>query len=185
MTEQQFLLALEKELKKIPKVDRDDILQDFQEHFAIGIAEGKDEQQIVASLGSPQQIAKEMMATSEFDQTKSDMTSGNMIRVILISIGVIFFNLVVVFGPYIAIVSLIFSGWLVGISFISTPVILMINILLYPGSFILFEFFLTIALSGLGIFITMGMYLLTKGIVYGTKKYVQFNSNLVKGGLQS
>lgn len=184
MTKQQFLQSLEKELRIIPKNDRMEILQDFEEHFAIGVTEGKSEQQIVASLGTPQQIAKEMVGASEFETTKSTSTSGNIVRSILIAIGVIFFNLIVVIGPFFTVVGLGLSGWIVGVSFISTPILLLINVIYSPSSFTLFEFFVTLGLCGLGIFITMGMYVVTKGIIHGTRKYVQFNINLVKGGGQ-
>lgn len=56
MNKKQFLNELASSLKHLPASDRKDILQDFEEHFAIRMAEGKTEEEFAASLGSPQQI---------------------------------------------------------------------------------------------------------------------------------
>ena len=185
MTKQQFLTALEKALHKLPKEEKEEMLQDFEEHFAIGEAEGKSEQEIIAALGSPQQIAKETITANSYDQTSTNMTIGNMMRAIWAGIGVGFFNLVIVLGPFIAVLGLILSGWILGISLISAPLLFVVNIIVYPSSFELFELFLTIGLCGFGIFTIMGMYEVTKWSAYGCMKYVQFNISLVKGGLQT
>ena len=185
MTKQQFLTALEKALHKLPKEEKEEMLQDFEEHFAIGASEGKSEQEIIAALGSPQQIAKEATTSNSYDQTSTNMTTGNMMRTIWAGIGIGFFNLVIVLGPFIAILGLILSGWILGISLVSAPLLFIVNVILYPSSFELFELFSMIGLCGIGIFIIIGMYPVTKWIAYACTKYVQFNINFVKGGLQT
>ncbi len=185
MTKKQFLMALETALRKLPSDEKQEMLQDFEEHFAIGAEEGKSEAEIINALGSPQQIAKETIATYHLDQAETNATTGNIFRAVWAVIGLGFFNLVIVLGPFIALVGIILSGWIAGISFISSPLLLFINVMIYPASFEILDLFTTLGMCGLGIFIAMGMYMATKGLIKGFMIYLQFNINLVKGGLHA
>ena len=62
MNKETFLKQLDASLTKLPQDERRDIIQDYEEYFAIGLEEGKTEEQIAGSLGSPSQIAKEMIS---------------------------------------------------------------------------------------------------------------------------
>lgn len=45
MSKKQFLSILEKYLRKLPQNEIEEILQDYEEYFTIGIEEGKTESQ--------------------------------------------------------------------------------------------------------------------------------------------
>jgi len=53
-----FLMRLERSLKHMDAQEKQDILQDYREHFEIGLATGKTEEQIAQALGEPEQLAK-------------------------------------------------------------------------------------------------------------------------------
>lgn len=74
MTEQQFLNELELALSRISFEERTDILQDIKEYFTNGREDGKSDSEIAASLGSPREIADELIATPlpERVQVQSD-----------------------------------------------------------------------------------------------------------------
>jgi len=61
MTEQQFLNELERSLTQLPSDERTDILQDIKEYFTNGRKDGKSDSEIAASLGSPKEIAAELL----------------------------------------------------------------------------------------------------------------------------
>lgn len=61
MTEQQFLRELELALTKLPTDERNDILSDIKEYFRNGREDGKTEIDIASSLGSPKEIAQELL----------------------------------------------------------------------------------------------------------------------------
>lgn len=61
MTEQQFLNELELAIAGIPADERNDILSDIREYFSNGREDGKSDSDIAASLGSPKEIAKELL----------------------------------------------------------------------------------------------------------------------------
>lgn len=185
MNKKQFLSKLESSLKSLPANERQDILQDFEEHFAIGLQEGKTEEQISASLGSPHQIAKDMVAAYHLERAESKATLGNMLRAVWATIGLGFFNLAIVLGPFIALAGIILSGWITGIAFIASPFLFLMNAVLYPETFGLFYLFVSIAACGTGLFIAIGMYFATRTLMQGFIRYLRWNVNLIKGGLKN
>ncbi|MGE7604445.1 DUF1700 domain-containing protein [Peribacillus sp. NPDC097675] len=182
MNKEQFLKQLEASLKRLSLEERQDILQDYEEYFAIGIDKGKSEQEISASLGNPRQIAKELLASYHLQQVEQTTSAGNIIRAVWAVIGLGFFNLVIVLGPLIALLGLVFSGWVMSVAFTLAPFGILIN--LFIGEFRLFDLFASIGLCGIGIFIAMGMNVATKALFKGFIRYMKFNISLVKGGLK-
>ena len=185
MNRKQFLSKLESSLKSLPANERQDILQDFEEHFTIGLQEGKTEEQISTSLGSPHQIAKDMVAAYHLERVETKATFGNILRAVWATIGLGFFNLAIVLGPFIALAGIIFSGWITGIVFLASPFLFLINILLYPETFTLFYLFVSIATCGIGFFVVIGMYFATRTLMQGFIRYLRWNVNLIKGGLKN
>ena len=61
MNEQQFLLQLDQYLLKLNEGERADIRRDFEEYFDSGRMEGKSTEEIIASLGSPEKIADDLL----------------------------------------------------------------------------------------------------------------------------
>ena len=53
MNKKQFLKELREELKQLPKEDLDSIMEDFEEHFRIGLSKGRNEEELTESLGTP------------------------------------------------------------------------------------------------------------------------------------
>jgi uncharacterized membrane protein len=59
MRKKEFLKELEEYLVGIPREEKDDILQDYKEHFKIGKKNNRSESEIIKSLGDPKEIARE------------------------------------------------------------------------------------------------------------------------------
>ncbi|MFD1708861.1 hypothetical protein ACFSCZ_19540 [Siminovitchia sediminis] len=184
MTKDQFVSSLSLALKRLPVEEREDIIRDIEEHFAFGLEEGKTEEQIAESLGSPQHMAKEILASYHLDQVETTATAGNVFRAVWAVVGLSFFNVVIVLGPFLAILGILASGWISGAAFTVTPLMFLLSIVVFPASFEWFDLFFTLLLSGLGLFIGIGMYYLTKVIFRGFVRYLKFNTRLVKGGLK-
>lgn len=184
MNQDKFLSALNQHLNRLSQDERQDILQDFQEHFSNGLADGKTEEEISDSLGSPGQIAKEMLATYHFEKVTEKASTGNIIRAVWAAIGLSFFNLIFVLGPFIGLAGVIFSAWVSGGAFAISPFLALIKYLVIPASFTWFEMFLSIAMSGLGIFLLIGMYYVTKYSFIGFTHYLKFNMKIIQGGVK-
>ncbi|WP_000164671.1 HAAS signaling domain-containing protein [Bacillus wiedmannii] len=184
MTKNKFLQQLNASLKRLSEKERADILKDYEEHFTFGLEEGKSEEEIVTSLGSPAQIAKELLADYHIEKVTASATTGNVFRAIWAVIGLGFFNLLIVLGPAITLAALIFSGWILGISFLGAPLLVLVDTIIHPNTFLLFNLFVSLALCGLGYFIVIAMLFLTKLAKNGFVRYLKFNIALVKGGLK-
>ncbi|WP_010651935.1 DUF1700 domain-containing protein [Oceanobacillus massiliensis] len=184
MTKDQFMANLEAALKKLPTAERKGILEDFEEHFTIGLSEGKTEEQISASLGMPQQIAKEMVAAYHVEKVEATATTGNIFRALWAVIGLGFFNLVIVLGPFIAVSALIIAGWVVAVTFVASPLLVLINVILYPQNFKFFDLFVSLGLAGLGLFLAIGMLFITRWLISGFVRYLKYNMSVVKGGMK-
>lgn len=59
MNKNEFLHVLQKELNPLGPAAISEILADFEEHFANGLARGKSEDEITAELGNPAEIAQQ------------------------------------------------------------------------------------------------------------------------------
>jgi uncharacterized membrane protein len=184
MSKAAFLKELSTSLAKLPAEERLDILQDYEEHFANGLADGKTEEEILTSLGTPNQIAKEILASYHLNKTENNTTTGNVFRAVWAVIGLGFFNLVIVLGPFLALVGVLVAGWAVGVSFTGAPVIVVLDVFIFQNSFQMFDLFISIALCGIGLFTLVGMYFATKAVNTGFLRYLRFNVSLVKGGLK-
>lgn len=183
MNKRQFLNRLDESLQALSKMERQDIIHDFEEHFTFGEEEGKTEEEIAASLGSVEKIADELLAAHQVEENTVENASYSTAKSVAITIGLILFNLTIIVGPFFGVVGALFGGWVASISFVVSPLLFLINMIIFPGSFIMFELFVVIGLCGLGLLIGILMFLASKGIFYLTKRYVQFNIQLVKGGV--
>lgn len=185
MTEQQFMEKLNANLSKVSAEERKDMLQDYQEHFEMGKAEGKTEETIAEALGSPEKISKELLASYHLEKAEADTTTGNVLRAVWAGIGLGFFNLVIVLGPFMALVGIGFAGWVVGLTFTLMPLAVLAEVVIFPETFANFDLFASLALSGLGLFIVVGMYYITKTVARLFVRYLKFNVSFVKGGMKN
>jgi uncharacterized membrane protein len=184
VNKEQFLQNLNKRLKSIPKEERHDIRHDFEEHFTFGLEAGKTEEEIAESLGNPEKLAKELLATYHLEKVEATATTGNIFRAMWAVIGLGFFNLTIVLGPFIALSAVILSGWMLSVGFTLSPVLVLVNTIIYPETFALFDLFFSLVLSGTGLFIAIGMFFATRVMATGFVRYLQFNMKLVKGGMK-
>lgn len=65
MTKHDFLNALYRALLYLPAKERQEIMQDYEEHFAAGLGEGKSEEEICRALGDPEEIAQTYLQQSK------------------------------------------------------------------------------------------------------------------------
>ena len=182
MNKEQFLKQLESSLKKLSLEERQDILQDYEEYFAIGIEKGKSEEEISASLGQPKQIAKELLASYHLDMVEQKTSARNILSAVWAVVGLGFFNLLIVLAPFLTLVSIVLSGWLVSAAFILSPLGIIFN--LFINQFRIADMFLALCLCGIGIFIAMGMLIATKAVTNGFIRYLKFNITFVKRGMK-
>ncbi|WP_152655493.1 HAAS domain-containing protein [Oceanobacillus sp. CFH 90083] len=181
MNKSDFIGELTVYLQDLSPQEQEEIIQDFEEHFEMGRAEGKTDEEIYRSLGSPQQIAKELQSTQPFAKARKNHAEQSPFHRIGIIIGLLFFNLIIVLGPSIGIAGIILSAWVVAFSFIAQLLIAIVQWIVQPDSFYLFELFTSVTLTGSGLFIFIGANYMTNAAIRMFSKYIAFNVRLVKG----
>ncbi|MBE6827212.1 MAG: DUF1700 domain-containing protein [Ruminococcaceae bacterium] len=77
MNKNEFLNRLGAALASLPEADRNDILQDFAEHFSAGLETGKTEEQICAELGSPEVCARQYIPGTDAGYTQNTANTVN------------------------------------------------------------------------------------------------------------
>lgn len=73
---------------------------EYQEHFRIGLEEGKSEADIAQSLGDPNVIAKQFNVDHLVQKAEENTTVSNILKAVLATLGLGIFNLVFVLGSF-------------------------------------------------------------------------------------
>ena len=184
-TEQQFLRSLKRELRGLSREDRQSIMDDYREHFRQSLEAGKREEDIVAVLGRPADLAVEAveeLGTESFRET----TAGNVMRISMSSLSLLLFNAIVVVGPYVALVGGLVALWAGAVSMLLTGAAVALFVPFEPLLRVWLPidqivgvmpriaiFFGGISLTALGALTVIGMIYLTRLFVIGTVKYVR------------
>lgn len=197
MNRQEYLEKLSKLLRKLPKEDREDIISDYEEHFAIGLGKGRTEEEISKALGNPKNVAKQITADHKVKIAENKPSVGGMIEAILAAMGLGLFNLIFVAVPVLIVAAIIltlfvagFAMILAGIYWVLSPLLhLIIPQLVLPQFVSSPESFwnIVVVIAG-GIGLTAGGIILVVAMAYIAKwfyelmiKYLKLNLRIIKG----
>lgn len=191
MNKAQFLNELDRSLAGVAYADKQEIMADYVEHFRVGLAEGKTEEEIAEALGNPRSIARAYRADYMVERARSDSSASNILRAILAVIGLGFFNLVVVLGPFLGMLGVILGLWAAGIAIAASGLGVLIGaacgIVLpwittgIPAVIIVGAAFIAAGLIALGTLWCIGMYYVTLGFCKITVRYLDLNVRIIKG----
>lgn len=182
MTKMEFLQTLDRSLQKLNDKERQEILYDFEEHFSIGLAEGKTEAEIAKELGNPKMIAKEILVDYRISQAESEKSVKHIFQAIFATISLSFFNIMFVLGPVLAVIAFYLSLCGVAIAFVLSPIGWLVSFLIGFGEINAAQsFFVSIFLFGLGLMLSVGLYYFGKFLYELLLKYIKFNLRIVKG----
>jgi len=183
MTKNEFLEILRTNLKGLPEDEIKDILYDYNEHFLIGISKGRTEEEIATSLGNPKQLAKEIKANYHITKVESGYSLRNLFQAVFASVGLGFFNLVYVVGPFLGIIGALIGLFVAGIVIIVSGGVFffltLTNSTLIAIPNITAGIFLSLALISFGILWTIGTIYLCKLFYQITIMYLRFNLNII------
>jgi uncharacterized membrane protein len=197
MNKKEFLSKLDENLKFLSRKEREEVIKDYEEHFANALSAGKKEADIVKSLGNPKVIASSYKFEAEAAKTGNKINVANIINGIYVAFGLGFFNLVFVFGIYMGTIGifiglmsipLVFSfvGALVMfISILPTLPSWMVTPMVFALESLNLLSRLSLALIGVG-FVSLSVvlfilfYQLGKLIYFGTINYIKSNISLIR-----
>lgn len=87
MTRSEFLGSLRAGLSGLPAQEVDDILTDYESHFADGLAAGRSENEISAALGDPWRLARELRVEAGFKRWENQRSAGNFFGIVMALLG--------------------------------------------------------------------------------------------------
>jgi uncharacterized membrane protein len=193
MKKKEFIKELNKNLKGLSKEDREEIIEDYEEHFEIGKKKKREESEIAKSLGNPKQIAKQAKLELMIAKAEDDKSVGNIFRVVFATIGLSFFNLVFVVGIFFGLLGILIGLIATGIAISVTGIAVLLVGIFYPA-FSQFIYFVSlnplavilagICLASFGILFLIGTWYVGKGFYIITIRYVKFNVKIIRGKLK-
>lgn len=87
MNRAHFMAQLRDGLSGLHPTDIDEIVADYESHFADGAADGRTEPEVAAALGDPVRLARELRAEIGFKRWEQERSAGNFFGVVLALIG--------------------------------------------------------------------------------------------------
>lgn len=189
--EQEYLNTLKTRLTgHVSQEDLDDILSDYAEHFSIGKSEGRSEEELSRALGSPDDVAREILASYLVKRAEQARSAGNIWHAVMATLGLGLFNLAVVLIPFILLIALLTVIFVAGVLLVVIgPILLLVAILQLlgmnlatPWSSPLTGILLSIAISVAGVFLVMaGLHLSWFFYRLGIR-YLKWNIRIIRGG---
>lgn len=187
MNREQYLRELVTSMEGMGEQEKKEIAADYEEHFRIGVSSGKSEEEIARALGNPRSIGKSYRIDAMLEGPESP-GAASVLRAVFATMSLGFFNIVVVLGPFVAIVAVVASLWAVAASVGLSGVGLVLGAIARPilpayittgGFHPAFLGFAGVGLAALGLLSILGMWQLSKWVVRLIGRYVQLNVRIV------
>jgi len=176
MNKTVFFAELNKELVKNKVNDIDEILAEFEEHFAYKIEEGKTEEEIAKKIGNPVDIAKDYA-----NQAKPAKQPGNMV----VKIGLFISDFFVFFMFLIMWASVLVLG-IFALTSLTLSILLVVNgniASLIPSMPYVSSFMFGISIFGLSVVSGIGTIYLFLYIKQWQRVYFRWHKNVVNNNI--
>jgi len=116
-----FLSRLRDGLRGVPRTTGEEIMADYEAHFADAMAEGRSEAEVVKALGDPGRLARELRANAGIQQWEENRNATSAATAVfaLLGLGAIDFLILlpilipvicVIFAIFIVVIALFFAG---------------------------------------------------------------------------
>ncbi len=207
MNKSEFLANLRAHLSVLPPEEQNELLEDYEAHFAFGLESGRTEEEIVLELGDPAELAKEAIGNRYVPRehvywfggaepaavpdapvaSTNAGVYGNVGGVrqrsgfasVMVYIGLFFMNIIVV--------PLLISFWAVAVSLAASAAAGIISPLLlgleyiWHGDLFTAKIFASVAAVGLGILLAVVTRYVYKGLLRLSAAYLRWNVRVAKG----
>lgn len=113
MNKEEYLKKLSKLIKKVPVDEKNELLLDYEEHFRIGIENGRTEEEISKALGDPANVAKQIKADYMVKKAEDKPSPTSIIEALTAVAGLGLFNIFIAVPSLllaVVIISLVLAG---------------------------------------------------------------------------
>ena len=191
MTREEYLAELKRALHILPESEVTDICGDFEEHFAIGLSQGKTEHEISAELGDPESVARTYLnqdgdeviqpgkAASATGSTQTAVPEKDLTGPRLF---VILFNIFVMIWVGFTVIGMILSFWGISVGLLVGGIASFVGMIAATG-----EWDAVLALTGVALIafaVVSGIinFFICKWTMIGCKAYVKWNKKIYNEG---
>lgn len=195
MIKDEYIGKLTKLLRKLPKEEREDIISDYEEHFAIGMDKGRSEEEISKALGNPKTLAKQIKAEYMVKRAEDKQSAGSMFEALLSAAGLGIFNLIFVAVPAMILVAILLTLFVLGGAMVFGGIYITLASFLQPilphynfniitdGGIlgILGGMLGGVVLTILGLALLAGMFYISRWLYGLAIKYLKLNLEIIKG----
>lgn len=121
MNKAAFLSRLRDGLRGVPRTTGEEIMADYEAHFADAMAEGRSEAEVAHALGDPGRLARELRANAGIQQWEENRNASSAATAVfaILGLGAIDFLILlpilipvicVIFAIFIAVIAVFFAG---------------------------------------------------------------------------
>ena len=184
MNKDMFLKELQDSLSGLSEADKKEIVSDYEEHFRAGGEQGKTEKNVARALGNPRSIARQFKADYSIKQAERTPSTPNIIRAVLATLSLGFFNIIFVLGPFFGLVGILAGLFGVAIGLVAGGGAILIGTAFPSLIFVtfdpLFAIFTGIGSVALGSLLFIGCCYLTTCFYRVTLTYLKWNIRIVQ-----
>lgn len=207
MNRLQFMNRMKEGLYPLEAQERAELLSDYEQHFEMGLSEGKSEKEIAFELGNPEDLIKEALGDRYFQDKKflsqdrvhdQELISYNkspqgssallkvpssqrMTRRFFRATGLVFLNLLLA----LPIIATIWALWIsfagISVSGILAPGLAILDFIIVQKQVVLPELFVSLVFFGIGILVGIFALRLMKRLGRWTSGYFEWNRIVLKG----
>jgi len=109
MNRAHFMAQLRDGLAGLHHSDINDIVADYESHFADGAADGRTQEEVAAALGDPVRLARELRAEIGFRRWEENRSAGNFLGVVLALLGLATIDFIIML-PFLCFLAALFFG---------------------------------------------------------------------------
>ena len=109
MNRAHFMAQLRDGLAGLHHSDINDIVADYESHFADGAADGRTQEEVAAALGDPTRLARELRAEIGFRRWEENRNAGNFVGVVLALLGLATIDFIILL-PFLCFLAALFIG---------------------------------------------------------------------------
>jgi uncharacterized membrane protein len=208
MNKEEFFKTLDAAFTGFTWSEKKEIMYDYEKHFKIGLENGKTEEELIAELGDPEDIANRYKLdsgnkkiilnepvnkqyTNDYKPYKEDKSTIENVSISIIAvISLLIFNLIFILGPFIGLVGGIIGLFAGAISALAAGLGLTLGTIFAP----FMPYFISlpenipatasilfgIGTTAFGALFLIGDCYIAKYFFIGTKKYINWNLSIIR-----
>ncbi|GGI42401.1 HAAS signaling domain-containing protein [Mammaliicoccus stepanovicii] len=176
-----FLNYLEGELSRLPKVERDKIMYEYETKFFEAQNENKDDTELIHELGEPRSIAKKVYADLAIQDAESAPNFKNVLHAIMATLGLSFFNIFFIIIPFLIVALILLIVIVVGALMMLGPILSIVNIFIYGFHWVdLTNIIFSISFLGFGLMLLIAGLKLIEVSYKWVLKYLRWCIRLIR-----